>query len=769
MLKIVAIVCSALLSGAACASDFWVENRIVYNENLPIDRDGLKDDVDYFPADYLAALAECGMNGVWMWVEWRKVANTFLTPRTADGKRRLEKLRCIAQKCRANGLKLWVFGIEPASFRTGDALLAAHAELGGAHFKSIDRYVWCPSEPKTLQYAEEAAYDLFSQVPELGGFLNIADGEHLSTCVDAWWDAPTDTWKEDARCPRCGDKKPWQLYSDLSKAIVRGIRRAGGNQRYISWFYQPTRCPERYPWVAECAAHAPDGVTFMYNFESGLIKQDFGRLRCGGDYWLSQPGPGGPFRTMAAASAKTGARLGAKIQTCNSHEMATLPYIPVPGVLYRKYQAMRECGVKDVMQGWFFGGAPSCMLKAAGELSRGIVDTDEKAFLRRFAEKFWGERAAAVAENVWRKFSSAYAHYPVCNMMQYYGPFHVGIAWPLHAEIRMSGLRPTWRPKGADAGDMIGECLLGYDLDEAESASERMARELDDERLLDRLAAIASEACLKDVGVMMAFRLQVLAARDVFRFYRLRRDAIAAVEAGERGRAEALVADMREVVSNSMSLTKALLPLAETDERLGFHGEAAARQYDPEILRNRLTSLSESKTRLSAIAEDIRIGHPWPRPQRQSCRPNTDVQGDGLVWRFLETANGDFCVRGEFDRSKGRISVAFCDLAATCFPVVTRVDPEKGIITASDYVTGVVSNVDDRVGFSIVCDAALWKHNPSLHPRWLLVSAVPRENLRTAVGLWPRAPKPVINRLALLSDIPEYYGFLELQRGIKGE
>ena len=126
MKRFVAIVL-CLGTGAAYAVDtgkYWVENRLVYNTRLPHDRDGLKDDVDYFPDDYLKAIADCGMNGIWMRVDWRKIAVTTLTPATEDGKRRLAKLRTIADKCRRNGLGLWIFGNEPARLRKGDALLA---------------------------------------------------------------------------------------------------------------------------------------------------------------------------------------------------------------------------------------------------------------------------------------------------------------------------------------------------------------------------------------------------------------------------------------------------------------------------------------------------------------------------------------------------------------------------------------------------------------------------------------------------------------------
>ena len=276
-----------------------------------------------------------------------------------------------------------------------------------------------------------------------------------------------------------------------------------------------------------------------------------------------------------------------------------------------------------------------------------------------------------------------------------------------------------------------------------------------------RLAGKAQEALQKDIGIMKAFRLQVLAARDVFCFYRLRRDAIAAAEAKDLPRAEALIARMKGVVASSRALTAAMLPLAEADDRLGFHGEAAQRLYDPPRLRARLEDLDRTSRRLGEIAAAVRGGMPWPRVARESCRANEEVIGDDVIWKFTENADGDLVFSGSFTALRGCVSFTFCDLAATRSPTVMRIDPEKGLLSDSDFVVGTSVRKGDEVSFAVTCKAGLWKHNRVLRPRWLLISAVPKENLRGAVGLWPKYPVPVTCRLALPANVPVYFGYLE--------
>lgn len=758
VVALIVLLTAVFPSNAADTGKYWVENRIVYNARLPHDRDGLKDDVDYFPDEYLREIAACGMNGIWMRVDWRKIVETLLTPRTADGERRLAKLRGIAARCRRNGLGLWIFGNEPARFRKGDHLLAAHPELGGAYFPTHGSTMWCPSSPAVLRYVEEALKDLFSNVPDLAGFLNIAYGESLTTCLDAHECCDSDYYGSQV-CRRCTAKPLWEAYVKTSEAVVRGIRTAGSSAPYISWFYQPMGTPQRKKWVTDCAGRAPTGTTFMFNFESANVEEQLGRLHFGADYWLAKTRPGAPFLKVAEAARAGGARLGAKIQTGVSHELATLPYVPAPALLYRKYAEMKRLGVKDVMQGWYFGGEPGLMLKAAGMLSREDFADGEDAFLLRLARTQWGKDAPVIA-GLWKRFSDAFANYPLDTQVQYYGPYHAGIVWNLHPSPVSENLARTWRADEPPSGDRIGQCLGSFSVWEAEKLAAKMSELAGEEsgRTLESLSAeyVHNAKRMRDIGVMKAFRIQLASAAAVFRFYRSRAEGVHASRVrGDVTAALAAASAMIEVVNDERLRTEQMLKLAKADSRLGFHAEAAKRLYDPRSLKMRLFSLAETRSEIEYIRKELGQGRIWPLSSRERNSPGADIGGGWieageLRWRADIGKNGNIVISGECEPALDGVSVMLSDAACVRSPVrcnISRPDAGKGFyIPAFDegYCTGEAEmRSDGRWSFRITSERSAWGKDGVLRPAWIALVADTWLPMGKARTLWPvGAPKP---------------------------
>ena len=62
------------------------------------------DDIDYYPEPYLDRLAHEGINGLWLTVEWRDLAETSFTKRSPDAPRRLAKLRSTVERCLKYGI-----------------------------------------------------------------------------------------------------------------------------------------------------------------------------------------------------------------------------------------------------------------------------------------------------------------------------------------------------------------------------------------------------------------------------------------------------------------------------------------------------------------------------------------------------------------------------------------------------------------------------------------------------------------------------------------
>ena len=706
----------------------WIENRITRCffgpiKRAPYYRDELMDDVDYYPDAYLDRLAKEGVNGLWLTVEFDDLVETSFNRRSPDAARRLAKLRRTVDKCLKYGIKTWVFAIEPRTVSTNSWAYIEHRDwvrkgTWGNH------YVMCPSVPGVQQYLYEAMKDLFTQVPRLGGYLGITNGERPTTCLSSC--AVTEPFSP--KCELCAARRPHEVHNDYVGSMAKGMLEANPEARLISWFYHPQPDPYRDAWVVDCAANLPEGVVFQYNFESGALREQCRRWHLGGDYWLSFVGPANGFRAVAEAAQRGGSPLSAKLQVGNSHECATVPFVPVPGLLYRKYREMRKLGVTSVMQCWYFGNYPGLMNEAAGALAYEDFQDGEEAFLMRLARPGWGDDAKVVA-NLWTRYSDAYSHYPLVNEMQYYGPFHAGVVWPLLPDITMQNLGRTWKPEEPPSGDVIGEALLGFSLDDAlelaSEMSEGVKSKTEGVDTLDWLAArhAGDAERLQDIGVMRTLENLFESARDIFEFYRLRSEAIWRSRCLRDGATAArCVRRMIAVARNERAVSERQIGLCEGDSRLGFHSEAEAHQFHPEYLRWRIARLDEAVSRMETILGVLESGETYPLSKFESGAESARVGGgwvagkgadSAMRWRIDQAENGDLEIRGEGCRRKA-LRLYYWDLCTTHF---------------QSYVDAGVSP-DGK--FEAKIRAASWGNDDRLKPRWFLIRLAGSSH-----SLWP--------------------------------
>ena len=711
----------------------------------PLYTDELTDDVDYYPDAYLNRLAHEGVNALWITVMLRDLAETSFTQRAPDGERRLAKLARTAEKLARYGIGLWIFAIEPRRVSADDPFRRAHPEL--FHRLSPDAKTWvmCPSEPGTRRYLEEAMRDVFTHVPSLAGFVNIAHGERDTTCLSGLH--PTGAleympWVTDP-CPRCHAGKAAQIHLEVCEALIRGMRAGNPRAELFSWYYHPQPAPWRAAWVKEVARRLPEGTTFIYNFESGACEKQAGRLREGGDYWLANVGPAEPFREIAAAVREGGGHLAAKLQTGCGFEMATVPYVPVPGLLWRKYRAMREMGVDSVMQCWLVGSYPGVQNAAAGELAFEDFSDGEEEFLVRLAAPAWGDQAKVVAK-VWQAFARAYSFYPLSNNMQYYGPFNEGVAWPLCPDVEMKPIWPSWKPHFPVSGDAIGDALDYHTLEESLMLMGRMC-DLPD---LRQLHAETSEQ-KREIGLLRAVQLHFESGRNIYEFYWQRRRALIASRVnGDTASAVAAIDRMKDLVKAEMAVAAEMRGLSSADPRLGFHPEAERYKYFPEMFDWRLERLQVAERRLDEIRGVCAQGRPYPESafERSAsvCRVNGPaVAADGFSWRVT----GDerrLTVRGMCSPNvaKDRVYVAFMDAAGTTYADFYDIR-RNGIAPLSAFRTPDETRATCRIdtsqdggwSFELTLDAWKWGRDQALRPAWIYVSRP------ASRYVWPDPPK----------------------------
>lgn len=732
----------------------WLKNRISRCffgpiKRPPFNRDELLDDIDYYPGDYLGKLAREGINGLWITVEFRDLAETSFTKRDPLAQKRLEKLRKTVERCGKYGIKIWLFSIEPASLPKDDPLLAAHPEWKGARGWRND-YAFCTSGESALRYLRESLADIFAQVPNLGGLINISHGERITNCLSAL-PAVSDA---QVACPRCSKLPKWKIHADAARAMSEGMRESNPEAELISWLYQPQPEAERAPWVFDLARHVPEGVIIQYNFESGAFKKQLGRWRSGGDYWLSFCGPAQPFARIADAARASGAELSAKIQVGCSHEVATVPFVPAPGLLYDKYAQMKKAGCSSVMQCWYFGNYPGIMNEAAGELAFEDFNGAKEDFLVRLARPKWGANAGKAAK-IWNACAEGYSHYPLSNDMQYYGPVHAGIVWPLHFDIGMRPLNPTWKPDGAPNGETIGEALENHSLEEALELARTVCAEMEsaepEMEEIEKSLAPDDAGRRLDIGLMKALKIQFESARNILEFYLLRREAyFASRETGDRQKAGKLLARMAEIAREEAALSAKMAKLCAGDSRLGFHSEAESHLYSEKRLLWRIESLKAAEAQIESAREAVLRGGKLPESAFEKSAPKVRadgkwVAGKSMRWRLSKSGEG-LAFEAELGGDYGydELSVTFFDAAGTVFPQTIKFSRDG----ASEFCKLARTRVENPGGGVWRAEALLPDlargGNSALRPAWIFVrraASGSRSKARSIDYSWPECEK----------------------------
>ena len=566
-----------------------IRNRISRSYYGPTHRppnniDELLSDVDYYPEPYLSTLAAEGINVLWLTVVLSEVSYSSIQEKDPRMEERLERLRNTVERCRRYGIRIFVLYIEPAGFVGENALLKAHPELEGVDW-GFNMKCFCPSSKTAYDHLYEQMYNLFKNVPHLGGVINLPCGEALCSC---FYGGNTGlTTLSPFKCPRCHDLPPYQVLNNSVEPMYKGMKDAAPDTDYVCWLYQAGAIPTAHEWIHDCVRHLPEGMIFLYNIESGIQAEQQGSLRCGGDYWQAMPGCSERFRSLAKCARESGTRMGAKMQISNDHAVATVPVVPVPETLYKKYRILHQYGVDTVMYSWYFGCFPGLMNRAALDLSGREIPAKAEEFLQALALKEFDKADSGKVAQSWKYFSKAYACYPLSNIFQYKGPVNAGFSWTLYPEAKGRDLTDAWQGF-ADSGDCIGQCLRNYPLDEAFAQTRKMSRLWSKgmELILPLMKKYPAGSeqytqLMRAQAIDTAFRNAVL----ILKFYQKRRDFYA----GDRK----ALRIMEKMVADSITLTSEMKALCKKDLLLGYHSEAEAHKFDQKQLARREKDLKK--------------------------------------------------------------------------------------------------------------------------------------------------------------------------------
>ena len=537
-----------------------------------------------YPNEYFDELVANGFNAVWLRGILRDLAPSQVFPALgSEIARHQDALGAVVDRAGRHGVKVLLYLNEPLCLPAEDPFWTEHPEARGAAGQSLmddwpRTFAFCTSTPQVRSWLGEVSRRLFTDVPGLGGWFLITASEHHTHCYShRGWKAPPDTSGD---CPRCAGRSPAEVVAEVITLLRDGTRAASPQAWTIAWNWSWTMFEEDpQPGIL---ARLPKDVVVLLDWERGGRRTlPTGREILVDEYSLSYVGPSERFRVTRDEALRRGLRVMAKLQIGTTHELATVPNLPLVDHVYRKLSHAETLGLEGILGTWNFGNAFSFNTAVMGRLARTTERPEPGRFVAELAaEYFPGADAEGVAAAV-ERFSVAMECFPFDVPLMYYGPANYALAYPLTLDP-LTGESMGWSWMMHERGDDLSASLRQFSLAEVVDALSAVVRGWREGvgMLEEALAGCEHRRAGQELGVAKIVGCCYRSTRNVYRTYGLRRDRPA--DAAKQ---------FAEVVADEIANLTEALPILERDPRLGFHAECQGRQFSAEAVRKKLRSL----------------------------------------------------------------------------------------------------------------------------------------------------------------------------------
>lgn len=560
----------------------------------------------------LAEIARNGFNAIWVHALLHHVvASKYFPEFGTHANEHVGNLNALVQRAAQHGLQVYIYMQPPRGFDQHDPIWAAHPQTRGAGTSWINSegekgmyYAMCTSHPKVKKYIYHSTRDLFRRVKGLGGAILITASEHTSHCYANYpaaryqenkvLDGADKTMFGDAiaealsrgempplGCARCEQRTPWDVVGEIVKLVRDGAKAASPGAQIIAWnwswsFYEKDPSPNVLKAL-------PDDVILMADFERGDTKEILGKVRAIDEYSLSFAGPSKRFRDSYKIAIAQKRQVIAKLQLGTTHELGTVPNLPVIGNLYEKARQMRRLRVEGFMGCWCFGNMPSANTAAFNYfLNASRLPSRQKA-LRAFAKEYFiGADAALVAE-AWEGFAAAMDSYPFSVPFIYTGPVNYALAYPL-LPGPLEGTSTGYSCAVSSRGDDLSACLHPYTLAEVIRGFRQLCTQWKQgaQSLEKGLRGYDGEHARQELANAWVCHHIFVSTLHAFQIYKLR----LAWSDDQRPR-------YRKIISAELKNIKSALAYVEADGRFGWHAEPQAYLFDAESIKRKIRQLEE--------------------------------------------------------------------------------------------------------------------------------------------------------------------------------
>jgi hypothetical protein len=305
--------------------------------------------------------------------------------------------------------------------------------------------------------------------------------------------------------------------------------------------------------------------------------------------------------------------------------------VPVPGIVFDKFDAMKSLGVSGAMLNWIPGGFPSLMLLAAGRAAS--ASGTKRKFLEELAIAYWPMDCVDRVVRAWTCFETGFQEYPFTNRFFYYGPIMRAPAYPLrlarnpnHASPLNWGINRHRTPQPFE--EDVQRWLGPFSEREITDQLSCMIRHWD-----EGLACLDSAAkthptveARRQLAVASAAGGHFRGAKNVIEFLS-HRDRLKVAPTDRRA---AIIGRMKEIVVEQITLAGEFKEFIQIEPAIGYQSEILDYSYDVPLLDEAIVINRRTLETLDGPADAMfdALNTTLPVIPTDRSIPNLDVHGD---------------------------------------------------------------------------------------------------------------------------------------------
>jgi len=373
-----------------------------------------------FPDSLLKAYADLGIGGIWTQAVLYAMTPCKYDMSLSEGwENRLAGLNKVIARLKKYGLKLYLYINEPRQLH--DSVFEKHPHLKGdtvgEGYSSL-----CLSVPEAQDFLRDSIAFLTRNAPGLGGYLTIVSSENRTNCYSHRMSGETS-------CPNCASLRRSDLYALVNRLVYEGASSVDPDVKVLAYSWGWNREERGFEDTVD---RLPPEVAVL-SVSERKAKKTIGNVTVEvDDYSISVPGPSEHTAETLGYAKRAGNRIAAKLQLNNSWELASVPYIPVFGLLYRAITDLWTKVAPDIaMLTWTHGGFPSPVLRMFSEIAKKSDRVPTEDELRRM---LFPNAEDSLLKAAFEAFDRAFAEFPFAVRVMYFGPMHMGPSLPLWTE-----------------------------------------------------------------------------------------------------------------------------------------------------------------------------------------------------------------------------------------------------------------------------------------------------------------------------------------------